>query len=448
MASFDLVNPPSPKTIIDPQRRAWGIMLISFAVFCTICLVSGVGITYFLFQSAVPLDAMMQVGRGSGGISGQEAVRLNGVVSTTDTLSTDILSQATLSLRDGLDNHQMVTAVTLRGETSLKLARGSRPRYQWSSGQYIVELQDFTGELNIFAPGKLSRELQLSIITRAGDLIYLRSGGQYILRASDTRVQVINQDGDVILKPSNVDVGKSIPINSQGTINYTVNPQEVVLSQSYTNLLSEGVFQDVIREPSDPDTTGQPFLKDWVCKDNSDPVGQALPGIVDGRAVLRLIRADNATSHGETGCVRSWGTDGQNVASFNYLSLRANFRINYQSLSTCGQDGSECPLMLLVEYRDQKGILRRWYHGFYARVDPDRNFPLQCNSCLQEHERVYEKAWFTYDSGNLLNLISNPDQLAEQRPVAIVDVQFKASGHQYDVEISDLALFADLNPNP
>lgn len=448
MTSPDIAPALSPKSIIDPQRRAWGIILISFAVFCTICLISGVGITYFLFQSAVPLEIMMQVGRGTGGISGQEPVRLNGVVSTNDVLSTDPLSQATLTLQDTLQGTQLVSALTLRGETAFKLARGSRPRYQWSSGQYIVELQDFTGELSVSAPRNLSRELQLSIITKAGDLVYFRSGGQFILRVSDGRVQVINQDGDVILKPASVDVGKSIPVNSQGTITYSQNPQEVILAQSYTNLLSEGVFRDDLRITTEVDANNQPFAENWVCKDNSAPVGRAIASLVDGLPVLRLVRGENATSHGETGCIRSWGTDGQNVTSFNYLSLRATFRINYQSLSACGQEGSECPMMLLVEYIDQNKNLHRWYHGFYTRLDPDRNFPLQCNSCLQEHERIYEKAWFTYDSGNLLNLIANPEQLAEQRPVAIVDVQFKASGHQYDVEMSDLALFADVNLNP
>ena len=149
----------------------------------------------------------MQVGRGSAGISGQEAIRLNGIVSNGDEVSTDQISQAALLLRDTLNDQQLVASITLRGDTSFKLLRGSRPRFQWTNGQYIVELQDFTGEINVFAPKKLARDLTFSILTSAGDLIYLRSGGQYILRASDTRVQVINQDGEVILKPSNVDVG-------------------------------------------------------------------------------------------------------------------------------------------------------------------------------------------------------------------------------------------------
>ncbi len=446
---------PSQSTIsrptIDPQRRAWGIMLLSFAVFCTICLVLVVGLTYFFFQSTVPLDGVLQVARGSAGITAQETVRTTSSVANNDVLSTDPLSQATVLLRDLEREKPLIASITLRGDTSVRLLRGLRPRFQWSNGEYTIELQGFRGELIIVSPKELAHHLNMSIITNAGDLIYVRSGGQYIVRASDSRVQVLNQDGDIILKPANVDVGRAVPANSQAVINYADNPGEVTVSVAYANLLSDVVFQDSLKEPNivaDPVAFIQPFKSDWFCKDNSVPKGFAIPQSIDGRSALRLLRADDATSHGETGCIRSWG-EGQNVASFNYLSLRATFRINYQSLSACGQDGSECPFMLIVEYYNAvDDEPHAWIHGFYASVDPNRNFPLQCNSCLQLHEQINEKAWFTYDSGNLLNLMANPDQLAQQRPIAIIDVQFKASGHQYNVDVGDIVLLAGLDANP
>jgi hypothetical protein len=389
----------------------------------------------------------MQVSRGSGGILGQESIRLNGIVSNNDVLSTDPLSQATLSLRDTLNDKQLVSAITLRGNTTFKVIRGSRPRFQWSSGQYIVELQNFTGEINVYVPKVLARDLTFSVLTPAGDLIYLRSGGQYILRASDSRVQVINQNGDVILKPSNVDVGKSIPANSQGVITYATDPQDVVVSQSFTNLVSDRIFEDDLAIPSTANASGQPFTKDWFCKDNSIPEGQAISDMADGRSVLRFVRDNDATSHGETLCLRSWGA-GLNVSSYNYISLRVTFKINYQSLGTCGQEGSECPLMLFVDYADKDQKYHGWYHGFYATIDPNKNYPTQCNSCLQEHERINDNAWFTYDSGNLLNLLTSPEQRAELGPVTLIDLRVYSSGHQYDVDISDVALVASFDANP
>ncbi len=60
---------PQPRR--SPQRMAWGVLLISFAIFCFTCLAAGLGIYYFLFQSSVPLEMLARVGQGSIGINGQ-----------------------------------------------------------------------------------------------------------------------------------------------------------------------------------------------------------------------------------------------------------------------------------------------------------------------------------------------------------------------------------------
>jgi hypothetical protein len=67
---------------------------------------------------------------------------------------------------------------------------------------------------------------------------------------------------------------------------------------------------------------------------------------------------------------------------------------------------------------------------------------------LQEHERINDNTWFTYDSGNLLNLLTSPEQRAELGPVTLIDLRVYSSGHQYDVDISDVALIASFDANP
>src|SRR5262249_15612435 len=110
-------------------------------------------------------------------------------------------------------------------------------------------------------------------------------------------------------------------------------------------------------------------------------------------------------------------------------------KIGYQSLNACGVDGSECPMMLQIDYSDANGVGHHWIHGFYSLVQPQLNYPLQCNSCAQEHEHIYANAWYTYDTDNFFNLFP-PDT----RPVSIANVQFYASGHQYDVYVGEVAL--------
>src|SRR5262249_38718521 len=106
----------------------------------------------------------------------------------------------------------------------------------------------------------------------------------------------------------------------------------------------------------------------------------------------------------------------------------------------CGFQGSECPLMVRLNYIDNSstdGELRNWIHGFYTRLDSQLGYPTRCNSCSLEHESVYSKSWYTYDSGNLLSQIPT-----DQEPRLLNNIQFYASGHRYDVYVSDVALLA------
>ena len=91
--------------------------------------------------------------------------------------------------------------------------------------------------------------------------------------------------------------------------------------------------------------------------------------------------------------------------------------------------------MLRIDYIDQNGQARKWYHGFYAMNDMQLAYPLQCNSCAQAHEFINPRSWYSYDSGNLFTLFP-PDE----RPSKILAVWFYASGHQYDVQLSEVAL--------
>ncbi len=50
---------------VNTQQLAWGVMLLSFAVFCAILIFVIIGANYFVFQSRVPLSAQIHVARGT-----------------------------------------------------------------------------------------------------------------------------------------------------------------------------------------------------------------------------------------------------------------------------------------------------------------------------------------------------------------------------------------------
>ena len=53
------------------------------------------------------------------------------------------------------------------------------------------------------------------------------------------------------------------------------------------------------------------------------------------------------------------------------------------------------------------------------------------------------QSWYTYDSGNLLSLFPGEP---ERQIRSIVGVWFYASGHEYDVQVSEVSLLAQQKP--
>ncbi len=434
-------------TRLDPQRMAWGILLIAFAVFCVICVVTGLGVHWFLFQSVVPLTAHLDVGRGTAGIIFssdpiEQVARVEYDISGArgTTVGTDSQSQVTILFRD-VDH--LIASVTLRSNTSLNVRDAVRPRFDWSTGRYDIVLDNFSGEADIFIAPNFPRAISIGVQTLGGFWLLMDGSGHYIASATVSQVRVINLDGHADLVGADPQNNRNIPIGGQAVVNMADNAQIGLSGAAYTNFLINTVLPNT---PEAAEGGREPGEDIWTCSngENDTPRGDYSTEIRDGRTSLRLLRSDDADSHGETRCIKWFGQAGQNIESYDYLALRAEFLINYQSVNTCGIEGSECPLTLRLDYIDTAGVPRRWFYGFYYFVDAQQSYPVRCNdvTCTQDHQRVNEKSWYSFDSGNLFSLFTQ-NQLP--LPSAIINVQFYASGHQYDVYVSEVALVVGQN---
>ena len=78
---------------IEPIRLTWGILLVAFAIFCTICLTSVLLGHFFFFQSSAPLDMTLTVGKGTVrvkiGTEREQAESRFRNLTTETTISTD-----------------------------------------------------------------------------------------------------------------------------------------------------------------------------------------------------------------------------------------------------------------------------------------------------------------------------------------------------------------------
>jgi hypothetical protein len=415
----------------NPQRLAWGVLLISFAIFCSICVVIIIGVDYFLFQSSTPLTPQLSLGRGSVGIIDRanpiEQVGRNTMILTPGmVLSTDPQSQSTVGFLD--TDNILVARVTLSNNSSMTLRRATYPRFDWSRAQPVIDLVDVAGSVNVDVLTLDS--VLVNIATRANAVVKLQGQGQYSLTSNSAQLSVFNFGGQAVVIAPGAQTGHLISANSRGIVNYETN--EFVQKPGFVDLLADGSFSQAMQ--------GVDTTRVWICGNDpgDNPPGEHQFIESDGMRVLRFIRADDATSHGRTSCVQSFGQAGMDARSgdFNYLVFRATFNIVYHSLDACGIDGSECPLMLRMDYLDADGEAQKWFHGFYAReAGAQSGYPLRCATCVQDHEQINPNAWYTYESPNLFSLFEEP-------PASIVAVWFYASGHQFDVRVRDVDLLA------
>jgi hypothetical protein len=294
----------------------------------------------------------------------------------------------------------------------------------------MIDLGNISGDIDVYVPQDVGRRFWLSMQTPGGAWVYLTDSGQYTISATDSRVQVINNAGNATLIAADQQSTRSIPVGQKGIL--SASGGDITLVPGYNDLLQNSIFD-----------TGD--VGAWGCAPGPyDQPPQSHDGIeaIDGLSALRLVR-DDTEAHGEIFCTQTFGPVGQvglDVSGYSYLELKITFYVNYQSLDLCGTKGSECPLTVRLNYIDNSsadGELRNWIHGFYTRSDSQLNYPTRCDSCILDHELVNSKAWYTYDSGNLLSQIST-----NQEPRQLNNIQFYASGHRFDVYISSVLLLA------
>lgn len=431
------------------QRLAWGVLLIAFAVFCVLCVVSIFGLYLFLFESTMPMESELRVSRGTAVVVGadmiEQGVRTRLALFNSALISTDTISQAALTVYDQLNANRVIATVTLKSGTSVDMKNVSRPRFDWSTQSYWLDFNSVYGELDVYIPPNLGRDVLITLRTTQGAEVWLTAAGQYTLVIIGTQVQVSNNGGEAVVIEPGSRRSERVPAGER--LIYTVDTGAFSVTRGRVSLSgARGFSGENVADYNDA-TAGAPYT--WRCNsvENDQPNGVYQLATEDGRPTINFFRDNGATSHAETSCSLAFGTQGLDVSGLTYLAVRATFKINGHSLSTCGSQGSECPLMLRMDYYPVEPALNErgdpqlvsWIHGFFSIFKPELDYPLNCDSAgCTLHEIVNEDTWYVYETGNLLT--QGP---APQRPRAITVIRFYASGHEYDVHVSELALLAD-----
>jgi len=425
----------------DPGRLAWMVLFISLAVFCLVTTAILLGINWFLFDSTISLITSLDVSRNTVSVraspsDGFQAVHSSSLLNRDSYLVTDSSSQGYITFVDPY-SHNVVASITLHRESNLTIGDAVRPRFEFSSRPYIINIQ-FQGNIDVDIVPDLSRRILFDVQSPHG-LIRMGSTGRYSLTNQTNRVSVFNRTGQAAI----INLAREARDVAEGMTG-RIDPETnaIIVEQPLVDILPDGSFDTF--NPADPALSSE-----WGCyslrDDTTAAEGSYRREIVNGRPVMHITRIEEAgkpaNNHAETGCLQYLNTINEPlpVTDYSYLELRATMQIRDRPLmlSTCGQRGSECPVMIVINYLNQYGQEQQWIHGFYTRYDQAVGWPLRCDTCAQDHEQLNKDTWYTYTSGNLLQLLPQ-----DQRPVAISSVKFYASGHEYEVLLSEVALLA------
>lgn len=179
-----------------------------------------------------------------------------------------------------------------------------------------------------------------------------------------------------------------------------------------------------------------PLTRDWEIEtlviQGSTVTGTVTVREVNGRPALFLERVGSGISWGRTG-VRQ--IINENVVDRRSLQLRIDFRILYQEIPVCGGEGSECPLMVRLDYRTRDGRDAFWIQGFYAVGTPSgTTLPdyIRSNPQNKHIARRLNAPEPPFESGNLLALIPDMQIL---RAISIY-----AEGHAVRTQINRVEL--------
>ncbi|MBN1309900.1 MAG: hypothetical protein JXB30_00680 [Anaerolineae bacterium] len=410
---------------VDAERRAWRILVSFFIVFLLLCGSSIYLVQWYVFQSTIKMGANLKVARGTVRIilpNTHEAIAVTNERPNLEKgtiIQTDEKSQAILTLSDPRSGQPVASIVIFR-DSEIILTRASAPRFGLNAAPYRIRFTSNPGRNEV----SILRDNQRAVQIEANSphaIMCTSESGLYTIETTNQHTRLMVRSGQATVIKKGTEEELTLSDDNRVVVNSANHEIETLPDEQ--PLVTNSTFK-------------RSYKQDWIFQSDGEPTAFIRNVTFDSRPAVALDRSqsnwpDLELGHGETGLLQKMDA---NVNPFDSLELRATFYVDEQSLGVCGVEGSECALMIRISYTDINGTEQRFFHGFYARHDNDQGYPLLCNSCRQEHERIALKSWYTY-SENLRTLLP-----ADQQPFRINEVYFYASGHAYKVYVSEINL--------
>lgn len=392
------------------ERIAWIILITSFLIFCLLAVGIPLSIRWYIINATITNSASVTV-IGSAvfvrespyseplGVAESRTIKEGSVIETPDESS-----RAIITFFDG-------SMAVIYGKARVELEKMRSPRFRWSPRPHAIYLKVEKGRVRLVVIAHQDRPLSFRVTTP--HTFALLREGSYSVEVSGGSTEVTVRDGKALVGPEEELVTL---FKGQRIIIEEGKPPSPPLPAAH-NLIKNGDFKE-------------PLMPYWqiVLYKNDPNIQDGEVKIVEerGRKVLRLYRRAEDGIHTETGVLQMIDKD---VRDYEYLNLRFDVKVVYQSLAGGGYLSSEFPLMVRINYRDVYGFDRFWVHGFYiVEPDPSLKWP------ILNGEKIPAGVWFPYETGNLMEL------LKDTRPAYITSIQIYASGWNYESYVAEVSL--------
>jgi hypothetical protein len=417
----------------NPERLAWAVLWSAFIVFCLLAVGCPLTAHSYVLHARRGLRAELKAQRGTVRVERSGSGRVDAIsledqsplrLFQGDGIRTGDLDEALLTLgRTDQEQQQILCTVKVYENSDVVLVDASTPRFGFSSDTHEAILRVKGGRVRV--------EVQSAADERPV---------QVQVRTDHARIQL--SQGSYTLEVSNQ---QTTAIVRQGQASVHTGDQQLVLSDEERAIVSlEGELSGPLPAARNLIVNGDFSLGElgWVIDiDSPDPSGRVVVSQDDSGQSFAQFQHD-LTQPSEVSLIQTLNRD---VSDIESLVLHMRVRVNAQSLSICGDKGTECPVMVRIDYVDAAGgeALQQWVHGFYAFDDPGLSIqlPVHCSTCpppiSEPHNQVAWSTWFDYDSANLMDIMPK-----EIRPARIELIRVYASGHTYDSMVTDIELLA------
>ncbi|MBN1178282.1 MAG: hypothetical protein JXD18_03665 [Anaerolineae bacterium] len=401
----------------DRHRLAWFILLSSFFLCVALAIGTPLGVRQFIRTARVRQEVVLEPQRGTpsmqrGGAGPVEAViePIPNILPNTF-IATDENAHSTLTIYVPSNEQVAAATVQIYNSTDLVFVSARSPRFDVSPLPHAAVIQVTSGRVRVTVAEVHGRPTVVTLHTPHASAAL--SEGSYEVRVNAAFTEFAVREG--VAEVSNDNDAQISLGPSERTI---ARPGATSLAsfEGERNLLSNGNFDQALERYWDV------YERDV----QNQPGGTVGITSFGGRSAARFQRLQEGMGHAEVGIQQTVNYD---VRDFSSLTLHLNIQILYQSLRGCGTLGSECPIMIRIAYKDVDGTDREWYHGFYALDAAESDLLAAWD------EQVPGSTWYTFDSGNLMELFERP-------PASIKEIAIYASGHAFDALVTEVELLA------